>query len=89
MGFLFYLIHWAFTAYTVLLFIRIVGSWFPSFARHPFMYWIFRMTEPYLGAFRRAIPPIGGVLDLSPLLGFFVLQMAEQSVLFLLRWIVY
>ncbi len=82
-----YVIHWAFLAYTVLLFVRIVGSWFPAFARHPLMYWVFRVTEPYLGAFRRVIPPIGGVLDLSPLLGFFVLQIAEQSILSLLRWV--
>lgn len=79
-----YLIHWAFTAYTVLLFIRIVGSWFPSFARTSFMRWAYLATEPYLGAFRRVIPPIGGVLDLSPILGYIVLQMAEQSILSLL-----
>ncbi len=80
-----YLIHLVFLTYTILLFIRVIGSWFPSFARHPFMHFINRMTEPYLGLFRRIVPPIGGVLDLSPLIGFFLLQMGEQFILFLLR----
>ena len=34
-------------------------------------------TDPYLNLFRRLIPPIGGALDLSPLLGFFGLRFAE------------
>lgn len=85
MNYLAYTIHLAFTTYTILLFIRVVGSWFPSFSRHSFMHFIIRITEPYLGLFRRLIPPIGGVLDLSPLLGFFLLQIAEQFIFFLLR----
>jgi YggT family protein len=80
-----YFIHLAFTAYTVILFIRVVGSWFPSFSRYPFMRWIFQITEPYLMVFRCVIPPIGGMLDLSPLIGFFFLQIAEQFIFFLLR----
>lgn len=80
-----YLVHLVFLSFTILLFARIVGSWFPSFARHPLMQLVSRVTDPYLGLFRRFIPPIGGVLDLSPLLGFFLLQMAEQFLLFLLR----
>jgi YggT family protein len=80
-----YSIHLAFTVYTLLLVVRVVGSWFPTFARHSFMQFIIRITEPYLGLFRRLIPPIGGVLDLSPLLGFFVLQLAEQLIFFLMR----
>jgi YggT family protein len=41
-------------------------------------------TDPYLNLFRRFIPPIGGVLDLSPLLGFFALQIMENLILFIL-----
>ena len=84
MNYLAYSIHLAFVVYTLLLVVRVVGSWFPSFARTPFMYFIFRVTEPYLGLFRRVLPPIGGVLDLSPLIGFFVLQLAEHFLFFLL-----
>jgi len=38
-----------------------------------------------LNLFRRFIPPIGGMLDLSPLLGFFALQIMEGIILFFIR----
>lgn len=78
-------IHNVFLAYTILLFIRVVGSWFPRVARHSLMRFVFFYTDPYLNVFRRLIPPIGGALDLSPLLGFFVLQMAENFLLTFFR----
>lgn len=80
-----YTIHLVFLSYTILLFIRVVGSWIPPLANHAFMRFVIHYTEPYLGLFRRIIPPIGGTLDLSPLIGFFVLQMLEQFILSLMR----
>ena len=32
------------------------------------------MTDPYLQLFRGLIPPLLGMIDFTPLLGFFVLQ---------------
>lgn len=78
-------IHWAFLLYTVLLFVRIVGSWAPRLAYHPAMRFVHFYTEPYLGLFRRLIPPIGGVLDLSPMLGFFALSILERVVMNILN----
>ncbi len=78
------LIHIVFLAYTILLFVRIVGSWFPAIAQHALMRLVIQYTDPYLNVFRKFIPPIGGALDLSPLLGFFVLQMLEKFLLKLL-----
>ncbi|MFI5334097.1 MAG: YggT family protein [Chlamydiales bacterium] len=80
-----YLIHLVFLIFTMMIFVRIVGSWFPAVAGHPLMGLVARCTDPYLNAFRKVIPPIGGRLDLSPLLGFFVLQIAEQLLMTLLR----
>lgn len=77
-------IHWVFLVYTVFLLVRIVGSWFPSFAAHKLMRFVAFYTDPYLNVFRRIIPPIGGVLDLSPLLGFFALQIIENVILYFL-----
>ncbi len=75
------IIHWLFTLYTLLIMVRIIGSWFPSFAYHKIMRFIAFYTDPYLNLFRRLIPPIGGRLDLSPLLAFFVLQILEKMIL--------
>jgi YggT family protein len=76
-----YLIHMVFLLYTMLIFVRIVGSWFPGLQGKGFMIFISRFTDPYLNTFRRLIPPIGGRLDLSPLLGYFVLQLTEKFLL--------
>ena len=78
-------IHWIFYFYTTLLMVRIVGSWFPSFASHPAVVFIGRFTDPYLNIFRRIIPPLGGALDVSPLLAFFTLQLLEFFVRTILR----
>ena len=66
-----------FTIYTIMLIVRIVGSWFPRIAHSRFMRVIAVYTDPYLNFFRKLIPPIGGTLDLSPILAFFGLQIME------------
>ena len=75
------IIHWVFLAYTLILFGRIVGSWVPRLAFHPVMRFLRFYADPYLNIFRRLIPPIGGALDLSPMLAFFALQFIERMVL--------
>jgi YggT family protein len=70
-----------FYCYTILLFIRIVISWFPAWHRHHFVRFLSFLTDPYLNIFRRILPPLGGVLDISPLLAFFVLRLLEMILL--------
>lgn len=79
------IVHWAFMIYTTFLLVRVIGSWFPAFSGHKMMRFVAFYADPYLNLFRRLIPPIGGVLDLSPLLGFFALQMMEYFILFILH----
>ena len=49
------------------------------------MRFVAHYTDPYLNIFKRVIPPIGGMLDISPMIGFFVLRIAEKIVLSFLR----
>jgi YggT family protein len=70
-----------FYSYTILLFVRIVLSWFPSWHTYTWVRFIAFCTDPYLNLFRRILPPLGGVMDLSPILAFFVLRLAEIVVL--------
>lgn len=70
-----------FTIYTLMILARILGSWIPNAQGHPIMLFIGRFTDPYLNFFRKFIPPIGGVLDLSPLLAFLALQFVETLIL--------
>ena len=60
--------------YLILLFARIIMSWFPispGGAMAQIFSFLYTITEPVLGPIRRAIPPIsmGGMgLDLSPII---------------------
>ena len=80
MIYLVYAIRLVFTVYSLMIVIRIFGSWFPKLQNSAFMNFIANYTDPYLNIFRRFIPPIGGVLDLSPLIGFFVLQFLQKFI---------
>ena len=78
-------IHYAFFAYTILIGVRIIASWFPSIYRQAWLGHVASVTDPYLNIFRRFIPPIGGVLDLSPMLAYLGLQLMETIIFRLFR----
>ncbi len=80
-----YIVGLAFSAYTILLFIVIIGSWFPNFQRSKIMRAVKFYVDPYLNIFRRLIPPIGGTLDLSPLFAFISLSILERIIMSFLR----
>ena len=80
MAYVIYAVRLLFTVYSLMLIIRIFGSWFQSFQQTSFFRFIAHYTDPYLNIFRRFIPPIGGVLDLSPIIGFFLLQVVEWAI---------
>ncbi len=80
MGYVISAVHLLFTVYSLMLIVRIFGSWFPSFQQSAFFRFLSHYTDPYLNIFRRFIPPIGGILDLSPIIGFFMLQVLEYLV---------
>lgn len=71
-----YILNLIFTAYTFLLLIRVIGSWFPRLAYSSFMKLVGKVTDPYLNLFRRIIPPIGPI-DISPMVAFFSLQIIQ------------
>ena len=64
-----------------MIFLHIIGSWLPAFSFHPLLRFVARYTEPFLGIFRKIVPPIGGVLDLSPLLALFALKLLKSFLL--------
>jgi YggT family protein len=65
--------------YSLLLFIRLILSWFPSppEALRPVYAFLFAITDPVLRLVRPLIPPIrmgGAALDLSPIIVFVAIQ---------------
>jgi YggT family protein len=78
--------------YLVLIFIRIIVSWFRSIPYNPilngFLTFVHDVTDPYLNLFRRFIPMarVGpAALDLSPIVATFVLLIVGGLVADLIR----
>ena len=63
---------------------RIILSWFPiqpgGLMAQAFSF-LYSVTEPVLGPVRRAIPPIGGAFDVSPLILIIGIQIIGSAVL--------
>lgn len=66
--------------YLILLLVRVSLTWFPNvnWYAQPF-YSLSRLTDPYLKIFRGIVPPLIGI-DISPILGFILLQCVMQIV---------
>ena len=71
--------------YMLVIFIWIMSSWFPQIRHNSFLRFIGSLSEPYLRIFRSVLPPIGGVLDISPILAFFVLGLLRNVVFMAFR----
>jgi YggT family protein len=67
------LLHLAFLAIWLLVFGRVLLSWFDPAGRSQAGSFVISATEPILGPIRRALPPTG-VLDLSPLVVLVILS---------------
>ncbi len=56
------------------IFIRVIMSFLRGRVQGRFFELIIEITEPPLAFVRRYIPPIGGVLDISPIIIFFAID---------------
>lgn len=72
------LVNQLFNFYYILLILRIFLSWIPNidWDKQPVKF-MCTLTDPFLNIFRNIIPPIGGVLDISPILAFILLQIMQ------------
>ncbi|PLS16608.1 hypothetical protein CVD28_16125 [Bacillus sp. M6-12] len=76
--------------YSYALIAYILMSWFPNARETAIGQFLGKICEPYLEVFRRFIPSIG-MIDISPIVAIFVLQLASSGLLELYfmvqRWI--
>jgi YggT family protein len=71
----------ALNIYSYLIIGYVLLSWFPN-ARESFIgQFLGKIVEPYIGIFRRFIPPIGGVLDLSPIIALLALNFVRMGLI--------
>lgn len=74
-GYLRVIVAWIFGVLQIALFARVLMSWIRSSPSSWWVRWSYALTEPYLRPLRQLIPPIGGMLDLTPLVAYFVLSL--------------
>ncbi|WP_424445774.1 YggT family protein [Paenibacillus xerothermodurans] len=77
-----------FDVYYYMLIAYVLLSWLPS-ARESFIGEILgKLCEPYLSIFRRFIPPIGGMIDISPIVALIALHFVRMGIMTLLSFII-
>ena len=74
-GYLRLIVAWIFGVLQIALLARVLMSWIRSSPSSWWVRWSYALTEPYLRPLRQLIPPIGGMLDLTPLVAYFVLSL--------------
>ena len=72
-------------AYMTIIIIYVVMSWIPSAREGNGMVGqvydaLGKLCDPFLNLFKRLIPPIGGVLDITPIIALLVLQFAVNLI---------
>ncbi|ANY72133.1 YggT family protein [Paenibacillus ihbetae] len=84
---IFQIVRTLFQIYFYMILIYVLMSWLPN-VRESFVGELLgKLVEPYLSPFRRFIPPIMGMIDISPIIALFVLQLAERGVYAILEFI--
>ena len=69
-------------AYSLIIFVYVLMSWIPHDTGIVGDVYraLGKLCEPYLGLFRRLIPPIGGMVDITPIIALLVLQLVVRFI---------
>lgn len=72
--------------YSLVIFIYCMMTWIPTGGGiiGDLRNVLARICDPYLNLFRRFIPPIGGMVDISPIIALLVLQFGVRLIVALL-----
>ena len=65
--------------YFYMILIYVLMSWLPSVRESFVGEMLGKLVEPYLRPFRRIIPPIGGMLDISPIVALIALRFVAEG----------
>lgn len=72
-------------AYSMIIFVYVMMSWLPTDRGllADIYHVLGKVCDPYLDLFRRFIPPIGGMVDVSPIVALLVLQFGVRLLVML------
>jgi YggT family protein len=72
-------INLLYRVYFYMILIYVLMSWLPAVRASFVGEFLGRLVEPYLRPFRKLIPPLGGVMDISPIVALIALQFVAQG----------
>lgn len=83
------IISFLFQLYAILILIRVLLTWinvnpYGTPVDHPAVQLLRRITDPVLVPLQRVIPPIGGTLDISPIIALIIIDVARRIIVSLL-----
>jgi YggT family protein len=78
-GLLLLAVRWTFGFLSFALLVRVVASWLPHLASRRWLSWSFGATEWMLRPLRRVVPSFG-VMDITPIVAYFALQIVQWLV---------
>jgi YggT family protein len=69
-------------AYCMIIFVYVLLSWFPTDRGilADINSVLAKICDPYLNLFKRLIPPIGGMVDITPIIALLVLQFGTRLI---------
>ena len=73
--------------YSIIIVIYVVMSWIPmkSGSVVANLYDVFgKICDPYLNLFKKIMPPIGGVVDITPIFAIIALELVMRIIAFIL-----
>lgn len=81
-----YLIVRLVDAYSLIIFVYVMMSWLPvNRGILADIYQVLgKVCDPYLNLFRKIIPPIGGMVDVTPIVALLVSQFGVRLLVFLI-----
>ena len=73
-------------AYCMVIFVYVLMSWFPTDRGllADINNVLAKVCDPYLNLFKRLLPPIGGMVDVTPIIALLVLQFGVRLLINLL-----
>ena len=80
MGVLHLAVRWTFGFFIFALLVRVLSSWVPRLGASRWIRWSYGATEWMLRPLRNLIPSIGGVIDITPIVAYFALQLVQSLV---------
>lgn len=80
------LVFYLFQIYFYMILVYVLMSWLPNVRESFIGELLGKLVEPYLSPFRRFIPPIMGMIDISPIVALFVLQLARNGLISVLEF---